>query len=131
MDLTNPQYTVVVEIIKAVCCLSVVKDYVLFRKYNLQEVVKGARDPVQLHPEQAAHAGNGKAAHVESGDTSNQNDAAEGRGQQQAVPQNTEELGLGQTKRSSETQVVQEGGANPELASKDPEGSKSNENDLS
>ncbi|NXN92783.1 THUM1 protein, partial [Rhinopomastus cyanomelas] len=40
VDLNNPQYTIVVEIIKTVCCLSVVKDYVLFRKYNLQEVVK-------------------------------------------------------------------------------------------
>ncbi|KAL7979193.1 hypothetical protein Chor_015217 [Crotalus horridus] len=40
VDLSNPEYTVVVEIIKNICCLSVVKDYVLFRKYNLQEVVK-------------------------------------------------------------------------------------------
>lgn len=37
VDLTNPQYTVVVEIIKAVCCLSVVKDYTLLRKYNLRK----------------------------------------------------------------------------------------------
>lgn len=35
VDFTNPQYTVVVEIIRAVCCLSVVKDYILFREYNL------------------------------------------------------------------------------------------------
>ncbi|XP_078521218.1 THUMP domain-containing protein 1 [Lissotriton helveticus] len=40
VDLTNPQYTVVVEIIKSVCCMTVVEDYVRFRKYNLQEVVK-------------------------------------------------------------------------------------------
>ncbi|NWR63427.1 THUM1 protein, partial [Bucorvus abyssinicus] len=47
VDLNNPQYTVVVEIIKNVCCLSVVKDYVLFRKYNLQEVVKSNKDTQQ------------------------------------------------------------------------------------
>nr|XP_056722318.1 THUMP domain-containing protein 1 [Euleptes europaea] len=41
VDLSNPEFTIVVEIIKNICCLSVVKDYVLFRKYNLQEVVKG------------------------------------------------------------------------------------------
>ncbi|XP_044836905.1 3'-5' exonuclease eri-1-like isoform X5 [Mauremys mutica] len=44
VDLNNPQYTIVVEIIKNVCCLSVVKDYVLFRKYNLQEVVKSNKE---------------------------------------------------------------------------------------
>lgn len=131
VDLTNPQYTVVVEIIKAVCCLSVVKDYMLFRKYNLQEVVKSTRDPAQLNPKQAAHAGNGKAAHLESGATSHQNDAAVGRNQQQAIPENSEELGPGQTKPGSETQVEEEGGARPELASQVSEGSKSNEHDLS
>ncbi|XP_065707231.2 THUMP domain-containing protein 1 [Patagioenas fasciata] len=44
VDLNNPQYTIVVEIIKNVCCLSVVRDYILFRKYNLQEVVKSNKD---------------------------------------------------------------------------------------
>ncbi|XP_043945434.1 THUMP domain-containing protein 1 [Protopterus annectens] len=50
VDLNNPEYTVIVEIIKNVCCMSVVRDYVLFRKYNLQEVVKNASEskPVQL-----------------------------------------------------------------------------------
>ncbi|XP_062289451.1 THUMP domain-containing protein 1 [Scomber scombrus] len=40
VDLTNPELTVIVEVIKNVCCLSVVKDYALYRKYNVQEVVK-------------------------------------------------------------------------------------------
>lgn len=40
VDLTNPELTVIVEVIKAVCCISVVKDYTLYRKYNIQEVVK-------------------------------------------------------------------------------------------
>ncbi|XP_062999360.1 THUMP domain-containing protein 1 [Elgaria multicarinata webbii] len=43
VDLSNPEFTIVVEIIKNICCLSVVKDYILFRKYNLQEVVKGSK----------------------------------------------------------------------------------------
>uniref|UniRef100_A0A2K5DDF6 THUMP domain-containing protein 1 n=1 Tax=Aotus nancymaae TaxID=37293 RepID=A0A2K5DDF6_AOTNA len=116
---TNPQYTVVVEIIKAVCCLSVVKDYVLFRKYNLREVVKSPKDPSQLNSNQ----GDGKEANLESADKSDQNSAAE------QVPENTEELG--QTKPMSSPQVVDEGGAKPELANQATEGSKSNENDLS
>ncbi|XP_076839161.1 THUMP domain-containing protein 1-like [Brachyhypopomus gauderio] len=41
VDLTNPELTIIVEIIKTVCCVSVVRDYMLFRKYNLQEVTKG------------------------------------------------------------------------------------------
>ncbi|XP_076003731.1 THUMP domain-containing protein 1 [Genypterus blacodes] len=40
VDLTNPELTIIVEVIKAVCCVSVVKDYTVFRKYNVQEVVK-------------------------------------------------------------------------------------------
>ncbi|RXN31762.1 THUMP domain-containing 1 [Labeo rohita] len=40
VDLTNPELTIIIEIIKTVCCVSVVKDYTLFRKYNLQEVAK-------------------------------------------------------------------------------------------
>lgn len=40
VDLTNPELTIIVEVIKAVCCISVVKDYALYRKYNVQEVVK-------------------------------------------------------------------------------------------
>ncbi|XP_069342962.1 THUMP domain-containing protein 1 [Eulemur rufifrons] len=125
VDLTNPQYTVVVEIIKAVCCLSVVKDYTLFRKYNLQEVVKSAKDPSQLNPKQ----GNGKETKLESGDKLNQNNPAEGKNNQQVVPEISEELE--QIKPTVEMQVVNEGGAKPEIASQVTEGSKSNENDLS
>ncbi|KAK2488684.1 hypothetical protein MC885_018511, partial [Smutsia gigantea] len=113
VDLTNPQYTVVVEIIKAVCCLSVVKDYMLFRKYNLQEVVKNAKDPSQLHPKQTARARNEQEAKLESCDKSDQNDPEE-KNNQQAAPENSEELG--QSKPMSETQVVTERGAKPELA---------------
>ncbi|KAK2918684.1 THUMP domain-containing protein 1 [Channa argus] len=40
VDLTKPELTIMVEVIKAVCCISVVKDYTLYRKYNVQEVVK-------------------------------------------------------------------------------------------
>ncbi|KAK5865541.1 hypothetical protein PBY51_019806 [Eleginops maclovinus] len=40
VDLTNPELTIIVEVIKVVCCISVVKDYALYRKYNVQEVGK-------------------------------------------------------------------------------------------
>ncbi|KAL7824311.1 hypothetical protein SRHO_G00346360 [Serrasalmus rhombeus] len=59
VDLTNPELTIIVEIIKSVCCVSVVRDYMLFRKYNLQEVTKasanqeqGKRAAAEAEPEQ-------------------------------------------------------------------------------
>ncbi|KAM9305529.1 THUMP domain-containing protein 1 [Gastrophryne carolinensis] len=54
VDLSNPEYTIVVEIIKNVCCLSVVKDYTLFRKYNLQEVVKTTKEENSQEPSNAS-----------------------------------------------------------------------------
>ncbi|KAG7222565.1 hypothetical protein INR49_016162 [Caranx melampygus] len=61
VDLTNPELTIIVEVIKAVCCISVVKDYTLYRKYNVQEVVKedapkpdvtSAKTDKKMEPEQ-------------------------------------------------------------------------------
>lgn len=40
VDLTKPNLTIIIEVIKAVCCISVVKDYSLYKKYNVQEVIK-------------------------------------------------------------------------------------------
>ncbi|KAK3530146.1 hypothetical protein QTP86_015155 [Hemibagrus guttatus] len=41
VDLTDPELSIIIEVIKSVCCVSVIRDYKRFRKYNLQEVVKG------------------------------------------------------------------------------------------
>lgn len=40
VDLTKPKLTIIIEVIKAVCCIGVVEDYSLYKKYNLQEVMK-------------------------------------------------------------------------------------------
>ncbi|NWI69687.1 THUM1 protein, partial [Todus mexicanus] len=66
VNLNNPQYTIVVEIIKNVCCLSVVKDYVLFRKYNLQEVVKSNKDGPQQNPSSLTEEQNSKVVTPET-----------------------------------------------------------------
>lgn len=39
-DLKNPHYSVIVEIIKGICLLSIVENYYTFRKYNLIEICK-------------------------------------------------------------------------------------------
>lgn len=41
--LSNPELTIIIEIIKSICCASVVRDYIRFRKYNLQELAKDSR----------------------------------------------------------------------------------------
>ncbi|XP_055994894.1 THUMP domain-containing protein 1 [Sorex fumeus] len=123
VDLTDPEYTVVVEIIRAVCCLSVLKDYMLFRKYNLQEVVKIGKEPSQP----AVQAGNGDEAKLESEDQSSQNDSADGKNSQQVAAENTEEPG--ETRPMSETTVISTEDK-PELVSQAPEDSKTKENDL-
>lgn len=66
VDLNNPQYTIVVEIIKNVCCLSVVRDYVLFRKYNLQEVVKSNKEDTQQNPSSLTEEQNSKVVKPET-----------------------------------------------------------------
>ncbi|NXB73723.1 THUM1 protein, partial [Donacobius atricapilla] len=66
VDLNNPQYTVVVEIIKTVCCLSVVRDYVLFRKYNLQEVVKSNKEDAQQNPSSLTEEQNSEVVKAET-----------------------------------------------------------------
>ncbi|XP_025967853.2 THUMP domain-containing protein 1 [Dromaius novaehollandiae] len=66
VDLNNPQYTIVVEIIKNVCCLSVVRDYVLFRKYNLQEVVKSNKEDAQQKPSSVTEETNSKVVKPEA-----------------------------------------------------------------
>ncbi|XP_005064542.1 THUMP domain-containing protein 1 [Mesocricetus auratus] len=124
VDLTNPEYTVVVEIIKAVCCLSVVKDYVLFRKYNLQEVVKSAKDS-QPHPK----LGNGKESKLEPDGKLNQNDPSDGKNNPQVAPESSEEPG--QRKPRSETQAGNEEEVKPELESQVSEGPTAKENELS
>ncbi|TRY86150.1 hypothetical protein DNTS_030209 [Danionella cerebrum] len=64
VDLKNPELSIVIEVIKTVCCVSVLPDYFRFRKYNLQEVIKqpsnqsaGAKEP----------ANRSTAAHEEGG----------------------------------------------------------------
>ncbi|KFP08000.1 THUMP domain-containing protein 1, partial [Calypte anna] len=66
VDLNNPEYTILVEIIKTVCCLSVVRDYVLFRKYNLQEVVRSNKEDTQKNPSSLTEEQNSKVVKPET-----------------------------------------------------------------
>ncbi len=41
VNLTDPEYVVNVDILRSICCMSVMKDFFKFKKYNLQEVAQG------------------------------------------------------------------------------------------
>ncbi|XP_022091488.1 THUMP domain-containing protein 1-like [Acanthaster planci] len=56
VDLDNPDLSVVVEIIKHVCCLSVLRDFSKFKRYNLQEIVGDGDAARKASPGRSAKA---------------------------------------------------------------------------
>lgn len=93
VDLTNPELTVIVEVIKAVCCVSVVKDYTLYRKYNVQEVVKeDTPKPAVTAAKTESNAGEQKEKH-DAEETNKEEKKDEG---DKSVPQDTTEVDKGE-----------------------------------
>lgn len=45
VDLKTPQLSILVEIIRSVCCLAVVPDYFLLKKYNILEICTPQNPP--------------------------------------------------------------------------------------
>uniref|UniRef100_A0A8C1LY62 THUMP domain-containing protein 1 n=1 Tax=Cyprinus carpio TaxID=7962 RepID=A0A8C1LY62_CYPCA len=87
VDLTNPELSIIIEIIKTVCCVSVLKDYTLFRKYNLQEVAKEPTNQ-STGPQEAANQSTGprEAANQSTGPREATNQST---GPQEAANQST------------------------------------------
>uniref|UniRef100_A0A4W3I2T5 THUMP domain-containing protein 1 n=1 Tax=Callorhinchus milii TaxID=7868 RepID=A0A4W3I2T5_CALMI len=85
VDLNNPEYTIIVEIIKSVCCVSVVQDYILFRKYNLQEVAKSETEEsrgTQPEPDRSRcviEPREGKEAEIKSSGEEQETSVTDGR----------------------------------------------------
>ncbi|XP_051940393.1 THUMP domain-containing protein 1 isoform X2 [Hippocampus zosterae] len=74
VNLTQPDLTIILEVIKTVCCVSVVREYTRYKKYNLQEVVKEEepkKEEGNTVAEKAAEApaGEAEAATEEEGGT--------------------------------------------------------------
>ncbi|XP_077094288.1 THUMP domain-containing protein 1 [Siphateles boraxobius] len=82
VDLSNPELSIIIEIIKSVCCVSVVTDYMLFRKYNLQEV---AKEPTNQSAGQQ-EAANQTQEH-ECGEKAEGGDVSAGNGSKEAEPE--------------------------------------------
>lgn len=79
VDLSNPELSIIIEIIKSVCCVSVVTDYMLFRKYNLQEVAKEPTNQ-SASPQEAAN----QTQEHECGETAEGGDVSTGNGSEEA-----------------------------------------------
>uniref|UniRef100_A0AAZ3QXM0 THUMP domain-containing protein 1 n=1 Tax=Oncorhynchus tshawytscha TaxID=74940 RepID=A0AAZ3QXM0_ONCTS len=86
VDLTTPELTIIVEVIKSVCCVSVVRDYTLYRKYNLQEVAKeeGPKDGKQEEIKSNQEEKDGKQEEIKS-------NQEEKDGKQEEIKSNQEE----------------------------------------
>lgn len=50
VDLKSPEFSVIVEVIKGFCCLSVVPDYLALKKYNLVELCAASSNKPELEP---------------------------------------------------------------------------------
>lgn len=79
VDLSNPELSIIIEIIKSVCCVSVVSDYMLFRKYNLQEVAKEPANQ-SAAPQEAAN----QTQQHECGEKAEGGDVSVGNGSKEA-----------------------------------------------
>ncbi|XP_078609956.1 THUMP domain-containing protein 1-like [Branchiostoma floridae x Branchiostoma japonicum] len=44
VNLNSPDLAIVIEVIRTVCCMSVLKDYFLLKKYNIHSIVEGTKD---------------------------------------------------------------------------------------
>lgn len=95
VDLTNPELTIIVEVIKAVCCISVVKDYTLYRKYNVQEVVKDDVPKPNVTAAKIDSNTTEKKEKQDAGETDKEKKKGEDNGHKN-VPQDEKEAGNGE-----------------------------------
>lgn len=96
VDLTNPELTIIVEVIKAVCCLSVVKDYTLYRKYNVQEVVKEDTPKPDVTAVKKSDANAAEQKEERDADETNEEEKKGGEDGDKDVPQDNKEVDKGE-----------------------------------
>lgn len=107
VDLTNPELSIIIEIIKSVCCVSVVTDYMLFRKYNLQEVAKEPANQntgSQKTPNQNTDPQETPSQNTDPQETPNQNTDSKEAANQNTDPQKTANESKGSQEAANQTQ---------------------------
>ncbi|XP_042573464.1 THUMP domain-containing protein 1-like isoform X3 [Cyprinus carpio] len=106
VDLTNPELSIIIEIIKTVCCVSVLKDYMLFRKYNLQEVAKESTNQSTGPQEVAKEPTNQSTGPQEA---ANQSTGPQEAANQSTGPQEAANQSTGKQEAANQTQEHGEG----------------------
>ncbi|XP_017286138.1 THUMP domain-containing protein 1 [Kryptolebias marmoratus] len=121
-NLMDPEFAVVVEIIKNVCCVSVVKDYKLYRKYNVYEIVKDgpATDEATTKTDESAAEVKEKPSGGEGDNTEGKMEEEEGKDESRG-----EEGGEGKDEEVNKEEVNEDEGE--EVNGDEDEGEKVNE----
>lgn len=57
VHLTEPEYTVLVDVLKSTVCLAVIKDYLKYKKYNITEIISPSPAPKKPEQEEQSHTG--------------------------------------------------------------------------
>lgn len=57
VDLKNPKITIVVEVIKGLCCLSILPDYIKLKKFNIHELTQPKEEEKSADEEKPAEEG--------------------------------------------------------------------------
>ncbi|GAA6094119.1 THUMP domain-containing protein 1 [Tachysurus ichikawai] len=94
VDLTDPELSIIIEVIKSVCCVSVIRDYKRFRKYNLQEVAKGPANQESSKQEVANEPATENLSQQEVGE----NEACLEQGERDVASEEHDEQEVAQTK---------------------------------
>ena len=126
----EPDLVVLIEILRNICCLSVVKNFFRFKKYNLHEVVKKSEQYVNLQPvtlKNVEEAGKTEAV--------NQTDSSEKMSERDAVSKplsketdlSEDKNGESSTKVVSNTEIDNDGNSKTTNESEAAEKSEENE----
>lgn len=116
---------VIVEIIKNVCCISVVKDYKLFRKYNVFEIVKDGANTDGTATKTDGSIAESKEKHGggERGVDQGKTEENEGKAKSQDNEEGNE--GKDKVKAQGQSEEVNNGGGEDDVRGEDEDVNKS------
>ncbi|CAH1795562.1 unnamed protein product [Owenia fusiformis] len=112
-DLSHGELVIVIEIIRNICCMSVVKDYFKFRKYNLSEVSHAKRRLEDLEREKLSKANQKEIESENSGAKNVENENIEEKNiKTEKTGENVEEKGVQEKPGTNDTGETKEGDDN-------------------
>lgn len=83
VNLSDPEYTIIAEVIKTTLCLTVLKDFLKFKKYNIVEIVSPTPPP---KPKSINDEGPGKKDTEDTSTPDSGKNEAEGQDPNKAPP---------------------------------------------